>query len=231
VEGYNGLTSCEILGAPAPGVSTGQAMAIMQGFVDQLPRGITSEWTGLSYEEAKAGAQTGPLYAISLLLILLCLAALYESWPIPVAVLLVVPLGVIGAIAGTLLRGLDNGVYFQVGLLTTVGLAVKNAILIVEFAKAFYDAGLPLVTSAIKAAEERLRPHPHDLHRLRPRHPASGRGRRRWGRQPYRHRHGRGRRHDKRTRCWPSFSYRSFRGCAAAVPGEAQAPPGPARPA
>jgi len=158
VEGYNGLTSCEILGAPAPGVSTGQAMAIMQGFVDQLPHGITSEWTGLSYEEAKAGAQTGPLYAISLLLILLCLAALYESWPIPVAVLLVVPLGVIGAIAGTLLRGLDNGVYFQVGLLTTVGLAVKNAILIVEFAKAFYDAGLPLVTSAIKAAEERLRP-------------------------------------------------------------------------
>jgi len=158
VEGYNGLTSCEVLGAPAPGVSTGEAMTLMKNLVGKLPHGITFEWTGLSYEEEKAGAQTGPLYAISLLLILLCLAALYESWPIPFAVLLVVPLGIIGAVAGTLLRGLDNGVYFQVGLLTTVGLAVKNAILIVEFAKAFYDAGLPLAQAAIKAAEERLRP-------------------------------------------------------------------------
>ena len=143
---------------PQVGVLTVHPQATMQDLVAKLPHGITSEWTGLSYEEEKAGAQTGPLYAISLMLILLCLAALYESWPIPVAVLLVVPLGVIGAIAGTLLRGLDNGVYFQVGLLTTVGLAVKNAILIVEFAKAFYDAGLPLAQAAIKAAGERLRP-------------------------------------------------------------------------
>lgn len=158
VEGYNGLTSCEILGSPAPGVSTGEAMAIMEQLVAQLPHGITFEWTGLSYEEQKAGAQTGPLYAISLVLILLCLAALYESWPIPFAVLLVVPLGVIGTIAATLGRGLDNGVYFQVGLLTTVGLAVKNAILIVEFAKDFYDSGMPLTQSAIRAAQERLRP-------------------------------------------------------------------------
>jgi multidrug efflux pump len=158
VEGYNGLTSCEILGSPAPGVSTGEAMAAMAALVAKLPHGITFEWTGLSYEEEKAGTQTGPLYAISLILILLCLAALYESWPVPMAVLLVAPLGVLGAIAATLLMGMDNGVYFQVGLLTTVGLAVKNAILIVEFAKAFYDSGVPLVESAIRAAKERLRP-------------------------------------------------------------------------
>lgn len=158
VEGYNGLTSCEILGSSAPGVSTGEAMAAMEELAAKLPRGISLEWTGLSFEEKKAGSQTGPLYAISLVLILLCLAALYESWPIPFAVLLVVPLGVVGTIAATLMRGLDNGVYFQVGLLTTVGLAVKNAILIVEFAKDFYDSGMPLTQSAIKAAQERLRP-------------------------------------------------------------------------
>lgn len=158
VEGYNGLTSAEILGAPAPGVSTGEAMAAMASLVAKLPQGIGSEWTGLSYEEEKAGSQTGPLYAISLIMILLCLAALYESWPVPFAVLLVVPLGVLGAIVATLAKGLDNGVYFQVGLLTTVGLAVKNAILIVEFAKTFYDSGAPLVEAAIKAAQERLRP-------------------------------------------------------------------------
>lgn len=158
IEGYNGLNSCEILGSPAPGVSTGEAMDAMVSLVGKLPPGIGYEWTGLSYEEKKAGSQTGPLYAISLIIILLCLAALYESWPVPFAVLLVVPLGVLGAIVATMFKGLDNGVYFQVGLLTTVGLAVKNAILIVEFAKAFYDSGLPLVESAIKAAQERLRP-------------------------------------------------------------------------
>src|SRR6202042_3082960 len=103
-------------------------------------------------------SQTGPLYAISLIVILLCLAALYESWPIPIAVLLVVPLGVIGAIIATSARGLNNDVYFQVGLLTTVGLAVKNAILIVEFAKAFFDGGMPLREAALRAARERFRP-------------------------------------------------------------------------
>jgi multidrug efflux pump len=158
VEGYNGMTSFEILGGPAQGVSTGEAMSIMEQLVSELPRGFTSQWTGLSHEEQKAGRQAAPLYAISLILILLCLAALYESWPIPFAVLLVVPLGVIGAIAATLGYGLDNGVYFQVGLLTTVGLAVKNAILIVEFAKAFFDSGTPLVEAAVNAARERLRP-------------------------------------------------------------------------
>jgi multidrug efflux pump len=158
VESYNGLTSFEVLGAPAPTSSTGAAMATMTRLIAKLPAGIGYEWTGQSYEEQKSGSQTGPLYAISLTVILLCLAALYESWPIPISVLLVVPLGVIGAIIATSARGLDNDVYFQVGLLTTVGLAVKNAILIVEFAKAFFDAGTPLAESAINAAQERLRP-------------------------------------------------------------------------
>ena len=157
VESYNGQTSFEILGAPAPGSSTGAAMATMQDLISRLPPGIGYEWTGLSYEQRKAGSQTGALYAISLVVVLLSLAALYESWAIPLAVLLVVPLGVLGAILATFLRGLDNDVYFQVGLLTTVGLAVKNAILIVEFAKAFFDAGVPLAEAALKAAHERLR--------------------------------------------------------------------------
>jgi multidrug efflux pump len=158
VEGYNEVPSFELLGQPAPGSSTGTAMATMERLIAKLPRGIGYEWTGLSYEEEKAGSQTGPLYAISLTVVLLCLAALYESWPIPISVLLVVPLGVVGAIIATLSRGLDNDVYFQVGLLTTVGLATKNAILIVEFAKAFYDSGTPLMQAAVKAAQERLRP-------------------------------------------------------------------------
>ncbi|MDB5516713.1 MAG: multidrug efflux transporter permease subunit, partial [Tardiphaga sp.] len=155
---YNGQPSLEVQGQSAPGQSSGAAMREMEKLIAQLPHGIGYEWTGLSYEQQKAGSQTGPLYAISLTVILLCLAALYESWPIPISVLLVVPLGVIGAIIATLTRGLDNDVYFQVGLLTTVGLAVKNAILIVEFARAFFDAGTPLVHAAVKAAQERLRP-------------------------------------------------------------------------
>ena len=158
VENYNGLTSFEILGAPAPGSSTGAAIAAMERMLTNLPPGVGYEWTGLSYEQQKSGAQTGPLYAVSLVVILLSLAALYESWSIPIAVLLVVPLGVVGAIIATLARSLDNDVYFQVGLLTTVGLTVKNAILIVEFAKTFLDAGLAPQQAAVKAAQERLRP-------------------------------------------------------------------------
>jgi len=158
VEGYNGLTSYEILGTPSPGHSTGEAMAEIQKLIQKLPQGIGYEWTGLSYEQQKSGSQTGPLYAISILVVVLCLAALYESWAIPLAVILVVPLGIIGAIGATLYSGLDNDVYFQVGLLTTVGLAVKNAILIVEFAKAFFDQGDTLADAALKAAKERLRP-------------------------------------------------------------------------
>ena len=158
VEGYNGQTSFEIQGAPAPGTSSGQAIATMEKLLAKLPAGVGYEWTGLTYEQLKGGSQTGALYAISLIVVLLALAALYESWPIPLSVLLIVPLGALGAIAATMLRGLDNNVYFQVGLLTTVGLATKNAILIVEFAKNFYDSGVPLVEAAKRAAHERFRP-------------------------------------------------------------------------
>jgi multidrug efflux pump len=158
VESYNGDTSMEILGAPGPGQSTGQASAIMARLAGKLRPGIGYEWTGLSFEEAQAGSQTTVLYSVSGLVILFCLAALYESWAIPLAVMLVIPLGVIGAVLATLLRGLDNDVYFQVGLLTTVGLAVKNAILIVEFAKANFEAGQSLRDAALHAAQERLRP-------------------------------------------------------------------------
>ena len=158
VENYNEYTSFEILGNPAPGVSSGQAMTEITRLMGKLPAGVGYEFTGLSYEQLKAGSQTYELYAISFIVILLCLAALYESWAIPFAVMMVTPLGVLGAILFTSIRGLDNDVYFQVGLLTTLGLAVKNAILIVEFAKANYDGGLTLVKAAEQAAHERLRP-------------------------------------------------------------------------
>jgi len=155
---YNGVPAYEILGQPAPGQSTGQAMAEMERMAAKLPQGIGFEWTGLSYEERMSGSQAPALYAISLIVVFLCLAALYESWSIPTAVMLVVPLGIIGTLAATLLRGLSNDVYFQVGLLTTVGLAAKNAILIVEFAKEHYEAGASLTEAAVHAARQRLRP-------------------------------------------------------------------------
>jgi len=155
---YNGVPAYEILGEPAPGYSSGQAMAVMEELVAELPPGVGYEWTGLSFEERLAGAQAPALYAISLIVVFLCLAALYESWAIPFSVMLVVPLGVIGALAATLLRGLSNDVYFQVGLLTTIGLSAKNAILIVEFAKAHYDEGGSLAEAALHAARQRLRP-------------------------------------------------------------------------
>ena len=158
VQNYNGSTAYEILGVPAPGGSTGTAIAAMQEMASKLPAGIGYEWTGLSFEEVQAGSQTTALFSISGIVILFCLAALYESWAIPIAVLLVAPLGVLGAVVATSIRGLDNDVYFQVGLLTTVGLAVKNAILIVEFAKEFYEEGATLRDAALKAARERLRP-------------------------------------------------------------------------
>src|SRR6267154_3145975 len=141
---YNGIPSVEIMGEPAPGQSSGVAMKAMEELVKKLPPGIGYEWTGLSYEERLSGSQAPALYALSLLVVFLCLAALYESWSIPASVMLVVPLGVIGALAAASLRGLPNDVYFQVGLLTTVGLACKNAILIVEFAKAGFEQGMSL---------------------------------------------------------------------------------------
>jgi multidrug efflux pump len=158
LERYNGTPYIELLGTPAPGLSTGDAITAMQQLAARLPPGIGYDWTGLSYEERKAGSGAYFLYGISLLIVFLCLAALYESWAIPAAVLMVVPLGVIGAVLATMLRGLDNDVYFQVGLLTTVGLASKNAILIVEFAKAGHEAGKSLTAAALEAAKQRLRP-------------------------------------------------------------------------
>jgi multidrug efflux pump len=158
LERYNGLPSFEILGQPAPGRSTGTAIQTMEQLVKRLPAGIGYEWTGLSYEEQLSGGQAPALYAISLIVVFLCLTALYESWSIPAVVMLVVPLGVVGAVLATTLRGLNNDVFFQVGLLTTVGLSAKNAILIVEFAKESYDHGLGLVEATLEAARQRLRP-------------------------------------------------------------------------
>ncbi|SBV90832.1 multidrug efflux system protein [uncultured Alphaproteobacteria bacterium] len=158
LERYNGLSSMEILGNAAPGKSSGDAMAAMESLAAKLPPGIGFDWTGLSYEERLAGSQAPALYAISLVVVFLCLAALYESWSIPFSVMLVVPLGVVGAVLAASLRGLSNDVYFQVGLLTTIGLSAKNAILIVEFAKDLHDTGRPLVGAVIEAAQQRLRP-------------------------------------------------------------------------
>jgi multidrug efflux pump len=148
----------EILGSPAPGLSTGSAMAEMEKLAARLPPGFGYEWTGLSYEEQQSGSETTLLYTLALVVVFLCLAALYESWTIPTAVILVVPLGIIGVVIATYLRGMDNDVYFQVGLLTTIGLASKNAILIVEFAKANFDNGMSLARAAMQAARQRLRP-------------------------------------------------------------------------
>ncbi|MFJ7886060.1 efflux RND transporter permease subunit [Pseudomonas sp. NPDC096917] len=155
---YNGVEAMEILGAPAPGYSSGEAMAEVEAIAKKLPAGVGMSWTGLSYEERLSGSQAPALYAISLLMVFLCLAALYESWSIPIAVMLVVPLGIIGALLATSLRGLSNDVYFQVGLLTTIGLASKNAILIVEFAKELHEQGRTLTEAAIEACRMRLRP-------------------------------------------------------------------------
>jgi HAE1 family hydrophobic/amphiphilic exporter-1/multidrug efflux pump len=158
LERFNGIPSMSIAGEPAPGHSSGEAMAAVEAIVAQLPAGVGSEWSGLSYEERISGANAPALYAISLLVVFLCLAALYESWSIPVSVMLVVPLGVLGAVLGTLFRGLANDVFFQVGLLTTVGLSAKNAILIVEFAKELHERGMGVVEAAMQAARMRLRP-------------------------------------------------------------------------
>ncbi|EEA2386128.1 multidrug efflux RND transporter permease subunit, partial [Salmonella enterica subsp. enterica serovar Typhi] len=159
LERYNGLPSMEILGQAAPGKSTGEAMAMMEELASKLPSGIGYDWTGMSYQERLSGNQAPALYAISLIVVFLCLAALYESWSIPFSVMLVVPLGVIGALLAATFRGLTNDVYFQVGLLTTIGLSAKNAILIVEFAKDLMDKeGKGLVEAMLEAVRMRLRP-------------------------------------------------------------------------
>ncbi|MBJ3591661.1 multidrug efflux RND transporter permease subunit AcrB [Salmonella enterica subsp. enterica serovar Saintpaul] len=159
LERYNGLPSMEILGQAAPGKSTGEAMAMMEQLASKLPSGIGYDWTGMSYQERLSGNQAPALYAISLIVVFLCLAALYESWSIPFSVMLVVPLGVIGALLAATFRGLTNDVYFQVGLLTTIGLSAKNAILIVEFAKDLMDKeGKGLIEATLEAVRMRLRP-------------------------------------------------------------------------
>jgi len=158
LERYNGLPSLDIQGAPAPGKSSGAAMAAMERLAAKLPPGIGFEWTGLSQQEREAGAQAPALYALSILVVFLLLAALYESWTIPLAVILAIPLGIFGALAATTLRGLSNDIYFQVALLTTMGLAAKNAILIVEFAKEEVEKGRSVIDAALDAAKLRLRP-------------------------------------------------------------------------
>ncbi len=158
LERYNGYSAVEIIGEAAPGVSTGTAMNIMENLVSKLPNGFGLEWTALSYQERLSGAQAPALYAISLLVVFLCLAALYESWSVPFSVMLVVPLGVVGAVAATWMRGLENDVYFQVGLLTVIGLAAKNAILIVEFANDLNAKGEDLIKATLDACRQRLRP-------------------------------------------------------------------------
>ncbi|ROL69837.1 multidrug efflux RND transporter permease [Pseudomonas chlororaphis] len=158
LERYNGNASLEVVGDPAPGVSSGVAMDAVEAIIRQLPEGIGYEWTGQSYQLRLSGSQAPLLYGISVLFVFLCLAALYESWSVPFSVMLVVPLGVIGAVLATRFSGLSNDVYFQVGLLTTVGLAAKNAILIVEFAKHLQEQGNSLREATLIAVRQRLRP-------------------------------------------------------------------------
>ncbi|EBV3092520.1 hydrophobe/amphiphile efflux-1 family RND transporter [Salmonella enterica subsp. enterica serovar Stanley] len=159
LERYNLMPSMELLGEAAPGRSTGEAMSLMENLASQLPNGIGYDWTGMSYQERLSGNQAPALYAISLIVVFLCLAALYESWSIPFSVMLVVPLGVVGALLAASLRGLNNDVYFQVGLLTTIGLSAKNAILIVEFAKDLMEKeGRGLIEATLEASRMRLRP-------------------------------------------------------------------------
>ena len=149
----------EIQGEAVPGKSTGEAMAVMESLAAHLPGGFGFDWTGMSYQERLSGNQAPALYAISLIVVFLCLAALYESWSIPFSVMLVVPLGVVGALLAATLKGLNNDVYFQVGLLTTIGLSAKNAILIVEFAKDLMDKeGKNLIEATLESVRMRLRP-------------------------------------------------------------------------
>ena len=158
LERYNGFSSFEIVGSPATGVSSGVAMAAAEEIAAKLPKGVSIEWAGQSYQERLSGSQAPALYALSIFFVFLCLAALYESWSVPFSVMLIVPLGVIGAVLATWMTGLSNDVYFQIGLLTTVGLSAKNAILIVEFAQQLHQQGEDIVKATLHAVKLRLRP-------------------------------------------------------------------------
>jgi hydrophobe/amphiphile efflux-1 (HAE1) family protein len=158
LERYNGAPSMNIQGAAAQGKSSGQAMAEMEKIIASLPPGISYEWTGLSLQEKQSGAEAPMLYALSIFVVFILLAALYESWSIPVAIVMVIPLGVLGALLATMLRGLSNDIYLQVALLTIIGLSSKNAILIVEFAKHNHENGMSLIDATLEAVRVRLRP-------------------------------------------------------------------------
>ena len=155
---YNGYPSMSITGSAKPGYTSGQAMAEMEKLALDLPEGFGYEWTGQSLDEKKSGSSAMLLYAFSILAVFLCLAALYESWSIPLSVMLVVPLGVLGALAGMFIRGMPNDIYFQVALITVIGLSAKNAILIVEFAKDLHAQGMSAYDAALEAAHLRFRP-------------------------------------------------------------------------
>ena len=155
---YNTFPALNSWGEAPEGRSSGEAMRAMEEIAAKLPRGIGFDWSGISYQERMAGSQAPVLYAFSVLVIFLCLAALYESWPIPLSIMLSLPLGAIGGVVVSSLRGLPNDVYFQIGLLTTLGLTTKNAILIVQFAKAGTDAGRDLIEATLEGAKLRLRP-------------------------------------------------------------------------
>jgi multidrug efflux pump len=158
VQRYNGVAAMEIQGQAAPGKSTGQAMLAMEALAKKLPQGIGFEWTGLSLQQQQAGSQAPFLYALSMIVVFLSLAALYESWTIPISVILVVPIGVLGSLLAATFFGVPNGVYFQVALLTTIGLGAKNAILIVEFARELHEQGRSALEAAAEAAKMRMRP-------------------------------------------------------------------------
>jgi multidrug efflux pump len=158
LERYNGVSSVEIQGQAAPGKSAGEAMAVMEGLAKKLPAGIGYEWTGTSLQQQQSGSQAPFLYGLSVLVVFLSLAALYESWTVPISVIMVVPIGVFGAVAVAQAMHLENDVFFQVGLLTTIGLSSKNAILIVEFARDLETQGKSAIDAAVEAARLRLRP-------------------------------------------------------------------------
>jgi HAE1 family hydrophobic/amphiphilic exporter-1/multidrug efflux pump len=157
---FNGFNTALVLGGAAPGYSSGQALDALEQVADEvlIPRGYAIDWSGISFQERKAGGQSIAVFALALLMVFLVLAALYESWSIPFAVILAVPFGILGALLAIWIRGLTNDIYFQIGLVTLIGLAAKNAILIVEFANQRYAAGEPLLDAAIEAANLRFRP-------------------------------------------------------------------------
>jgi HAE1 family hydrophobic/amphiphilic exporter-1 len=159
LERYNGFPAMNIQGEPSPGHSSGEAMNAMEAIAKQLPQGVGFEWTNLSYQQRMSESQAGLLYAFSILVVFLVLAALYESWTVPITILLALPLGIIGGVVASTLRGMPNDVYFQIGLLTVLGLTTKNAILIVQFAKSnMEEQGMGLIEATVEAAKLRLRP-------------------------------------------------------------------------